>query len=86
MKKELKKIKCTKTWRGEEFSKCLCFLASKILHWIHNSQWLALWNNKFEFSNKGGKSELIRSAIKEPCRMDDVLVGNLLMIVSKSPI
>jgi hypothetical protein len=62
----------------EEFSKCLCFLVSKILHWIHNSQWLALWNNKFEFSNKDGKSELIRSAIKEPCRMDDVLAGNLL--------
>jgi hypothetical protein len=41
-------------------------------------QWLALWNNKFEFSNKGGKSELIRPDIKEPHRMDDVLVGNLL--------
>jgi hypothetical protein len=76
--KRTKENQMHKNLDAEEFNKCLCFLASKILHWILNSQWLSLWNNKFGFSNKDGKSELIRSSIKEPCRMDEVLVGNLL--------
>jgi hypothetical protein len=61
--KRMKENQMHKNLEGEEFSKCLCFLASKILHWIHNSPWLALWNNKFEFL---------------ATRMDDVLVGDLL--------